>query len=253
MTITLYTLMYNEEQILPYFLKHYSKYVNKIVVRNNQSTDNSIQILKNWKDCEIEIIDFTTDNHYDERALTDFRNNCWKDGDNSDYVIVCDMDELLYHPDLISYLKKNNDVDYFTPIGYDMIGNEIPTDYDKQIYEIIKTGVPNPNYNKSILFKRNTIMDTGYGVGAHTSNFIGVNDLNKMNYNNDLKLLHYKWLSSDYVINKHTLYGNRRCEDSIKNKWGVHYTYNTETIINSYNYMKNISKVIVNNDFKSLI
>ena len=46
MTITLYTLLYNEEHILPYFLKHYSQYVNKIVVHNNQSTDTSIQILK---------------------------------------------------------------------------------------------------------------------------------------------------------------------------------------------------------------
>lgn len=253
MTITLYTLMYNEEKILPYFLKHYSKYVNKIVVRNNQSTDNSIQILKNWKDCEIEIIDFTTNNHYDERALTDFRNNCWKDGDNSDYVIVCDMDELLYHPDLIGYLKKNSNIDYFTPVGYEMIGNEIPTDYNKQIYEIIKTGVPSMGYSKSILFKRNNIIDTGYSVGAHVSDFKGICDLNKVDNNNDLKLLHYKWLSLDYVIKKHAIIDKRRCEDSIKNKWGTHYGHPMETLINSYNYMKNISKVIVNNDFKTIL
>ena len=253
MTITLYTLLYNEEHILPYFLKHYSQYVNKIVVRNNQSTDNSIQILKNWKGCEIEIINFNTNNQYDERKLTDLRNNCWKDGSNSDYVIICDMDEILYHPNLIEYLKKNSNIDYFTPIGYDMVGNEIPTNHDKQIYDIINGGVLNSNYNKSILFKRNTIIDAGYSVGAHTSRFRGFKDLSNISNNNDLKLLHYKWLSVDYVINKHTHYSKRRSKDSIKNKWGTHYDHTVETIIKNYNYIKNKSITIVNNKNKNLL
>ena len=97
MTITVYTFLYNEEDILPYFLKHYSQFVDKIVVYNNMSTDNSIEILKNWKDCEIEIREFDTNNQYDERTVVEFKNNCGKEGDR-DYVIVWDMEELLYHP-----------------------------------------------------------------------------------------------------------------------------------------------------------
>lgn len=253
MTITLYTVLYNEQEILPYFLKHYSQYVNKIVVHNNQSNDNSIKILKNWKDCEIEIIDFTTNNTYDERMLTYLRNNVWKDGDNSDYVIVCDVDEFLYHNDLIGYIKKHNTIDYFTPIGYDMVGEEIPTNYNKQIHDIIKTGIPNPNYNKSILFKRKDVIHTGYSVGAHTSSFKGKTPLLKMENNNDLKLLHYKWLSPKYVINKHTHYGKRRCEDSIKNKWGTHYSFTEEMIMNDYMYIKNKSSIIIKNENKKLL
>ena len=56
MKITLYTICYNEQEMLPYFLNHYSKMVDKIVVYDNYSTDNSRQILESFKDCEIEII-----------------------------------------------------------------------------------------------------------------------------------------------------------------------------------------------------
>ena len=50
MKITLYTICYNEQEMLPYFLNHYSKMVDKIVVYDNQSTDNSRQILESFKD-----------------------------------------------------------------------------------------------------------------------------------------------------------------------------------------------------------
>ena len=58
MKVTLYTICYNEQEMLPYFLNHYSKMVDKIVVYDNQSTDNSRKILESFKDCELEIIDY---------------------------------------------------------------------------------------------------------------------------------------------------------------------------------------------------
>jgi glycosyltransferase involved in cell wall biosynthesis len=243
MIITLFTFLYNEEHILPYFLKHYSQYVNKIVVYNNMSTDKSIEILKDWKECEIEIIDYNTDNQYDEGTLMKLRNNCWKDCD-SDYVIVCDMDELLYHPDLINFIKKQSYVDYFTPTGYDMIGEEIPTDYTKQIYDIIKVGTKNIGYSKCVLFKRKNVKETNYSAGSHMSSFQGTERL--INCTTDeLKLLHYKWLSFDYVYDKHTLYGERRSQHSKNNSWGSHYGLSKERMMRDYNELKEQSKTII--------
>jgi glycosyltransferase involved in cell wall biosynthesis len=243
MTINLYTFLYNEEHILPYFLKHYSQYVNKIVVYNNQSTDNSIQILNDWKECEIEIREFNTDNHYDEQTQMDLKNNCWK-GDDSDYVIVCDMDELLYHPNLGEFIKKQGLVDYFTPTGYHMIGEEIPTDYTKQIYEIIKNGTPDNQYNKNVLFKRSNITETNYSPGAHRSKFNGTTNLINCE-DQDLKLLHYKWLSPEYVADKHIHYGERRSQDTINKGWGVHYGLTRDKILNDFNKLKEQSTVIL--------
>jgi len=243
MTINLYTFLYNEEHILPYFLKHYSQYVNKIVVYNNQSTDNSVKILNDWKECEIEIIEYNTDNHYDEQTLIDLKNNCWK-GDDSDYVIVCDVDELLYHPNLGEFIKKQPYVDYFTPTGYHMMGEEIPTDYTKQIYEIIKNGTPDNQYNKNVLFKRENVTDTNYSPGAHGSRFNGTTKLINCE-DHDLKLLHYKWLSPEYVADKHIHYGERRSQDTINKGWGVHYGLTRDKILNDFNKLKEQSTVII--------
>lgn len=237
MKITLYTFCYNEQEILPYFLKHYSTFVDKIVVYNNNSTDNSIQILNDWKDCEIEIRDYDTNNQYDEQTLIRLKNNCWKEC-NSDYVIVCDMDELLYHPNILEFIEKQPLTDYFTPIGYNMVGYEIPTDYTKQIYDIIKMGTPDKHNNKNVLFKRNSITETNYSPGAHTSRFKGTKRLINCMVP-ELKLLHYKFLSPEYVADKHTHYGERRSLHSIKRGWGTHYSLTRDRILSDYESLKN--------------
>lgn len=243
MTITLYTFLYNEEKILPYFLKHYSQYVNKIIVYDNNSTDSSIQILNDWKECEIEIREYQTNNQYDEQSLLDLKNNCWKECE-SDYVIVCDVDELLYHPDLIGFIKKQTCVDYYTPTGYHMLSDKIPTDYTKQIYDIIKDGVADYQYNKNILFKRKNIIETNYKPGAHASFFKG--NTNLINASpEELKLLHYKWLSPEYVADKHLHYAERTSEHSKIRGWGIHYLVSRENILNDYKELKNKSIKVI--------
>ena len=243
MSITLYTFLYNEEKILPYFLKHYSQYVNKIIVYDNNSTDSSIQILNDWKKCEIEIREYQTNNQYDEQSIVDLKNNCWKECE-SDYVIVCDVDELLYHPDLIGFIKKQECVDYYTPTGYHMLSDEIPTDYTKQIYNIVKDGVADNQYNKNILFKRKNIIETNYGPGAHASSFKGSTNLINA-IPEELKLLHYKWLSPEYVADKHSHYASRTSVHSKVRGWGVHYLMNRESILNDYKELKNKSIKVI--------
>ena len=243
MTITLYTFLYNEEHILPYFLKHYSQYVNKIVVYNNHSTDKSIQILNDWKECEIEIREYNTNNQYDERSIIQLKNNCWKE-DTSDYIIVCDVDELLYHPNLIEFINKQPFTDYYTPQGFHMIGEEIPTDYTKQIYDIIKIGSRDDQYDKNVLFKRKNITETNYSPGCHASRFKGENNL--LNYGGEeLKLLHYKWLSFEYVYEKHTHYGKRISNHSRSQRYGIHYLNDRDKMIIDYNDLKNKAEKLI--------
>jgi hypothetical protein len=207
------------------------------------STDNSIEILKNWKYCEIEIRDFDTNNQYDEQTLMNLKNNCWKECD-SDYVIVCDMDELLYHPDIKNFISKQSYVDYFTPTGYHMMGEEIPTDFSKQIYHIIQNGTEDVNYSKNILFKRKDVLETNYAPGAHMSSFQGTKRL--VNCTTDqLKLLHYKWLSPDYGISKNTHYKERTSVHSLNNQWGIHYRIHKDKMLEDYNNLKNKSKKII--------
>ena len=50
MKVKVYSICYNEEYMLPFFLQHYS--FADIVVYDNESTDNSLEIMKN---IEVEI------------------------------------------------------------------------------------------------------------------------------------------------------------------------------------------------------
>lgn len=244
MKITLYTFCYNEKDILPYFLNHYSKIVDKIVVYDNQSTDSSIDILKSFKGCEIEIRDYLTNNQIQDDILTRTKNNCWKD-DNSDYIIVVDIDELLYHPNLREFIESNPDVDYFTPVGYDMVSDGVPTDYTKQLYEIIREGAPSINYSKKVLFKRKYVTETGFGYGAHSANYRGTKPLIQYISKGDLKLLHYKCIDLEYVIAKHKHYDERRSNFNRIMGLGLHYGYSREQITSEFNTLKLNAKQIV--------
>jgi glycosyltransferase involved in cell wall biosynthesis len=244
MTITLYTFCYNEQEILPYFLNHYSKIVDKIVVYDNQSTDKSIEILKSFDGCEIEIREYNTNNEMQEESLIKLKNNCWKN-EESDYVIVLDVDEILYHPDLRGFIESHPNVDYFKPIGYDMISDGVPTDYTKQIYEIIKDGVPSVNYSKKALFKRQNVTETGFSYGAHAANYRGKKPLVEYVSNGDLKLLHYKCIDLEYVIAKHKHYGTRRSDFSKKMGLGLHYDFSREKITSDFEMLRSKATQIV--------
>jgi len=245
MKITLYTICYNEQEMLPYFLNHYSKMVDKIVVYDNQSTDNSRQILESFKDCEIEIIDYDTDNQYSEESQTNLRNNCWKNDTDSNYIIVVDIDEIIYHPKFREFLRNNGTVDCFKPVGYDMIGDDIPTDHNKQIYEIVKTGTLNTMYSKVALFRRKNILETNFTYGSHFSSFTGDKPLMIHESKGDLKLLHYKCLSYEYVVKKHNDYSKRRSEFSKKHGLGFHYDFGRDKILDEFNKLKDSSTQVI--------
>ena len=244
MTITLYTFCYNEQEMLPYFLNHYSKIVDKIVVYNNESTDSSMDILNSFNGCEIEIRDYITNNEYQEESLIKLKNNCWKN-EQSDYVIVLDVDEILYHPNLREFLESNPDYDYFKPVGYDMVSDSVPTDYTKQIYEIIKDGVPSTNFSKKALFKREFVNETNFSYGAHGANYKGKKPLKEYISKGDLKLLHYKCIDLEYVIAKHKHYGERRSSHSKKMGLGLHYDFSREKFTEIYNNLIKNSKQII--------
>jgi glycosyltransferase involved in cell wall biosynthesis len=110
MKIDVFTTCYNEQIILPYFLKHYKKFANNITVYDNMSTDNSVKIMNEYG---VNVIQFDTNGKFEESVLMNIRNNCWKNSD-ADWVIVCDTDELIYHEDIINYLSNTNSTHIIT-------------------------------------------------------------------------------------------------------------------------------------------
>ena len=94
LNIHLYSLCWNEEVMLPYTLRHYSRFCNEMVFFDNGSTDKSHKIINSFPNTII--VPFETGNSMREDIQTDIKNHAWKAScGRTDYVIVCDYDELL--------------------------------------------------------------------------------------------------------------------------------------------------------------
>jgi hypothetical protein len=176
----------------------------------------------------VTIIKFDTNNTFDVESNTKIKNNAWKKSiGKADWVIVCDLDEFLYFDgQILDYLKKTKN-SIFKLTGCDMYSKHFPNDEELLINQI-KWGVYSEPYNKAILFNPYKIVKINYSQGAHTENPCGI-----VRFNNEagtLKLLHYKNLSFEYVMNRTHIYRKRYSPSGVKKGYGIHYRYDDEKI-----------------------
>lgn len=91
-----YVLCYNEMLLMPYIIDYWKRYVDKVIVYDNESTDGSKEFLKqfDW----IEVRTYVSNNELNDAIYLDIKNNVWKEAkqNNVDFVIVSDFDEVLY-------------------------------------------------------------------------------------------------------------------------------------------------------------
>lgn len=207
----------NEEELMPFFIKHYS-FADEIVIVDGFSTDNSIKIAKELGGDKVKVVRLDDGRVADDSQLLHIRNNAWKEGkENFDWQIVVDMDEFLYHPDLINFLK-NTDCTIPLVHGFDMISKEFP-DPSLPLFDQVSRGVRDKIVlDKSIIFNPNKV-DINYEIGCHTAKPTG-----EVIYSKEpLFMLHFKWLGLEYLIRKSTYIKNRLSDLNKKKGWGYHY------------------------------
>lgn len=249
MKIDVFTTCYNEEIILPYFIKHYKQFARNIIVFDNMSDDNSFNIMKN---SDVTIIQFDTKNQFEEAALINLRNNCWKQSD-ADWVIIVDMDEFVYHPNIVEILKKS-EATLIHPKAYEMMSETIPTT-SGQIYDEINMGYSTDeftslnvyphwksNYSKGCVFKPSDIAEINFGPGSHECSPVGNVKVDK---NTGLKLLHYKYINRDVLIKKYEHYKIRQSQNMIKNGWGNYQSWDAVEINKQYDSWLPICKKVI--------
>ena len=106
--IHLYSICYNEQVMLPHFIDHYSSFCDKLFIYDNFSTDLSSDICKN--NAKVEFLNFETGGEIRDDIYLTIKNNVWKRSrGEADFVIVCDVDEFLYHDNLIEEINNFDD------------------------------------------------------------------------------------------------------------------------------------------------
>lgn len=227
MKIHAHILVWNEEKILPFVLDYYSDICTKIYVYDNMSNDGCDKIYKKYP--KVSVIKWDSKNSFNDLSNIQIKNNSYKNFSrkkNVDWVIVCDCDEILYHPNLLEKLKelKEKGIDVPGIDGRDMISETFPDYNGKKITELVQYG--SETYEpmcKRIIFNPN--IDMNYGLGAHNSNCQNC----KVSEEKDLMLLHYKYLSLDYVMNRYKTLNSRLSDWNKRVGAGTHYTDNNAT------------------------
>nr|WP_295874831.1 glycosyltransferase family 2 protein [uncultured Chitinophaga sp.] len=221
-SIDAYIICWNEERMIRHTLNHYATFCRKITLLNNYSTDNTIAIAKKHYP-QVEVVDFDTNNEHRDDILLEVKNNCWKKS-TADYVIVGDTDEFLFADNMQEQLRRLNEYKVALPvvIGYNMGASEFPENFDIPIYDQVKTGVRDAGFDKQIIFSTAAVADINFEIGCHKCNPL-LKEERMVDSVVEFKLLHYKYLSKEYLYQKHEAYANRLSLYNIRNAVGDHY------------------------------
>ena len=235
-----YAVCWNEASFLPFMLEHYKNLVDHFYIYDNGSNDDTLRILDAHPRCSIRHFD---SDGFNDRIHIDIKNDCWKQSrGKADYVIVCDIDELLFHPDPAKLLDNmhSRHQSILQPQGYDMYSDSYP-DFKRepQITLQVTTGIPVNKYSKCILFDPYRIVDIHYDPGCHQCHPIGM-----VHYSTDeqCKLLHYKNLGLDYLLNRTRQLAKRLSDENLQAHYGCEYLRDENEI--SAQFRNNLDKAL---------
>lgn len=221
--ITVYTLTYNEELLIKFMIDHYRQRFPgcHIVVYDNYSSDNTNKIAT-ANDCEIRLYD--TNNQLQDLKFLEIKNNCWKNS-LTDWVIVCDLDELLDISKAQLKAEEHSGTTVIRSKTYDMINLK-----DNLDIAGMKYGVASPVEGKLCLFNKKYIREMNYIPGAHACNPEGHVVYSKKFY----KLYHYASINTDATIERFKARAKRLSPENLKNRWGYHYLMTPQQIQEEY-------------------
>lgn len=240
--IHVYALCWNEEKMLPYFFKHYDDIADQYFIFDNNSTDSSLSILESTPKVTIDKFEIK-DNSLVKTAKNQY-NHFWKKSrGKADWVIICNVDEHFYHPNLRTYLEECTleGITLIVPTGFEMISDDFPHN-DNPLHETVKQGVRSKNFDKPQIFNPNEILEINFGPGRHTASPFG-NVVKSPN--NEVLLLHYKYLGFDYVNARFSALRQGLGIVDIANRWGSHYLWSEKKRLEQFeNLKKNAIKVL---------
>jgi hypothetical protein len=239
MKIHVYLLCYNEELIIKNVIDYYSSFCSKIFIMDNMSTDNSCKIAQS--NPKVTIIPWENDGYIDESLYVKiksqtYKNHSRKDGEFTteiaDWVISCDMDEILYHPELLHVLSEYKKMGVTVPCitGLNIVGKK---DIDKNVNILSQynKAVRSAGFDKRIVFDTN--FNISYSDGCHPQGpgfeYMKKTYSYKSSNQYPIALLHYKHIGQRFyeagIKNSKRVNPNNISKDKDGNYTGVGWQY----------------------------
>ena len=220
-----YCVCWNEERMLPFVFGYYERFVSRFTIYDNYSTDSSEALVAARPDAAMR--KFGIKGVFDDAENQRVKNHCWKQSrGKADWVVVCDTDEFVYHPDLRNHLRtlQKEGVSFPAIVGYEMYSLTYPTPDQGLITDQVRRGYESEYMTKHMIFDPHRIVETNYSPGCHTASPWGIVRTSK----EPLKLLHYKYLGRDEVIARNRQLGKKLSDANKEQEMGFHYLLTEE-------------------------
>jgi len=230
MAVHLYTVCWNEADLLPFFFHHYDSWVDRYVIYDNGSTDGSLAMLEAHPRVELRRFERVVAGAFVEshRRMHD---DCWKESrSRAQWVVITAIDEHLHVPgvSMASYLslKRREGVTYIPALGFQMVSSDFPQP-DERLCETRRMGAPFWQMNKLSLFDPNAIDETHFAPGRHSARPAGRLVLPARD---ELLLLHYKYLDFERVLARYAALSGGLGSVDRAQRQGVQYKWPRERL-----------------------
>lgn len=250
MRVHLYTLCWNEADMLGFFFHHYDQWVDRYVVFDDGSTDDSLGILRGHPKVEVRSFERT---HEDSFVLSqqELQNEVWKESrSRADWVIITALDEHLQ-------ANKWNNGDYLAAcarkgitlipaLGFQMISEEFPAAWER-LTTTRTLGAPWCEMNKLRIFNPDAITETDYTVGQHNAQPVGELCFPPRD---EMMLLHYKYLGFERTLQRHKAQSRGLGNVDVSNQWGHQYHWSVARLRTEWDAFKERMVDVDRKDFR---
>lgn len=210
------TLCYNESKMVKYVMPYWERMgIDKLIVYDNLSTDNTVELLKKYP--FVEVRSFDTGGKFDDKRNSQIKADAAKELRDAGYDWVCctDFDEVIYcfNPNFKEELQKIENLGG-TMLCRDMIMPYRPDAYEFDPNKLVHEQMTNfltwyeHTYHlggcKVLMFNTHHVPEIKYAMGAHTSSFPGKNT-NPVMFGYPFITLHLKYV--DFVTLEENSHG----------------------------------------------
>jgi hypothetical protein len=208
--------------MLGFFFRHYDAFVDRYVIFDDGSTDDSVALLRAHP--KVDLRPPALNSHPESFMLSEqsLSNSCWKESrGQADWVIVGDIDEHLCHGDMRGYLKQCQDdgVTIVPALGYQMLSETFPAP-DQNLCRDLTWGAPWVKMSKLSIFAPDAVAEINFAIGRHTAAPTGRIVAPERD---EVVLRHYKFLGFDRTQLRHEEYAGRLRRVELENGWTAKY------------------------------
>jgi hypothetical protein len=151
-------------------------------------------------------------------------------------VIVADVDEFIFHPDLPAYLARCAEagITVLRGIGFEMFAEDFPAS-SAALTDAVTRGTRSVGFDKLCAFRPDAVEHTNFSPGRHQASPTG--DV-VWPAQREILLLHYHQLGVPYVIARSEEMRKVLREGDIKNGWGAHYLWSADRIAEEWTKLR---------------